>query len=156
MPDYPLPNISQINEYLFVSAWPKAEHKDGIRELGIRLILSMHLWRPSHVVGTPPVQLFWIPTVDSPVIPMPISFLERGVEAALPVIAAGDKVLTHCRYGIHRSVAMACCVMIGMGMTAQEAMKLVQEKRSVADPDIWYIRSRIVKFEKKWRQEHPE
>jgi len=47
------------------------------------------------------------------------------VEAALPVIQDGYQVLLHCRAGVHRSVAMACCVLIGMGQTADEAMQLV-------------------------------
>jgi protein-tyrosine phosphatase len=47
------------------------------------------------------------------------------VEAALPVIQDGYGVLVHCRAGVHRSVAMACCVLIGMGQTADEAMQLV-------------------------------
>ena len=56
---------------------------------------------------------------------MPISTLQRGVEAALPVIHDGYRVLVHCRAGVHRSVAMACCVLIGMGHSAEEAMQLV-------------------------------
>jgi protein-tyrosine phosphatase len=96
------------------------------------------------------VQLLWLPTFDNPLMPMPVSTLQRGVEAALPVIADGYRVLVHCRAGVHRSVAMACCVLIGMGQTADEAMELVKEQRSVADPDTWYIQRRIYKFEKVW------
>jgi hypothetical protein len=46
---------------------------------------------------------------------------------------------------------MACCVLIGAGMTADEAMQLVKQQRSVADPDVWYIQRRIYKFEQHWR-----
>jgi hypothetical protein len=42
-------------------------------------------------------------------------------------------------------------VLIGMGFNAEDAMKLVRQKRSVSDPDVWYIRNRILKFEKQWR-----
>jgi len=84
---------------------------------------------------------------------MPIRSFELGVKAALPVIKDGYRVLVHCRAGVHRSVAMACCVLIGMGLNAEDAMKLVKEKRSVADPDVWYIRNRILKFEKQWLSE---
>jgi protein-tyrosine phosphatase len=82
---------------------------------------------------------------------MPMRTLQRGVEAALPVIQAGNAVLVHCRAGVHRSVAMACCVLIGMGQSADEAMQLVEQKRPVADPRLWYIRRRIVQFEQYWR-----
>jgi len=43
-------DISQINEFLFISAWPRGEHNDQIRALDIRLILSMHWQRPSQTL----------------------------------------------------------------------------------------------------------
>jgi protein-tyrosine phosphatase len=79
-----------------------------------------------------------------------MSMLRRGAEAALPVLVSGGGVLCHCRAGVHRSVAMACCVLIAQGSTAEEAMRLVKEKRPVADPSIWYIQRRIRKFEAEW------
>jgi hypothetical protein len=45
---------------------------------------------------------------------------------------------------------MACCVLIGMGQSAEEAMQLVKQKREAADPDAWYIQRRIYKFEQYW------
>jgi protein-tyrosine phosphatase len=85
---------------------------------------------------------------------MPVASLQRGVDAALPVIKDGGGVLAHCRYGIHRSAAMACCVLVGMGSTAEQAMQQVKEKRPIADPYIWYIRKRIEKFERHWSSVH--
>ncbi len=140
-------DVSQITDYLYISAWPEGEHAGEIRALGVRLILSMHWRRPVKTVGHPPVRLLWLPTVDSPLTPMPISLLRRGVEAALPVVRQGESVLVHCKAGVHRSVAMACCVLIGVGYTAEEAMRLVKNRRAVADPGVWYIRRRILKFE---------
>jgi protein tyrosine phosphatase (PTP) superfamily phosphohydrolase (DUF442 family) len=147
----PLPDISPITDYLYISAWPRGEHAAEIRALGVRLILSMHWRRPVKTVGHPPVRLLWLPTVDTPLTPMPMFQLRRGVEAALPVVRQGEKVLVHCKAGVHRSVAMACCVLIGTGHTAEEAMRLVKDRRAVADPDAWYIRRRILKFEQLWR-----
>jgi hypothetical protein len=150
MPQKSGPDLSEITNYLYISAWPRGDHAEEIRALNVRLILSMHWIKPSRTLGHPPVQLLWLPTFDNPLMPMPVSTLQRGVEAALPVIADGYRVLVHCRAGVHRSVAMACCVLIGMGQTADEAMELVKEQRSVADPDAWYIKRRIYKFEKVW------
>ena len=147
----PLPDISPITDYLYISAWPRGEHAAEIRALGVRLILSMHWRRPVKTVGHPPVRLLWLPTVDTPLTPMPMFQLRRGVEAALPVVRQGEKVLVHCKAGVHRSVAMACCVLIGVGYTAEEAMRLVKDRRAVADPDTWYIRRRILRFEQQWR-----
>jgi len=150
--NYSNPDISQVTEYLFISAWPKGEHVEEILSLGIRLILSMHWRRPSKTLGNPPVRLLWLPTFDTPFTPIPIKTLRRGVEAAKPVIEGGGKVLVHCQAGVHRSVAMASCVLIGMGYTAEDAMQLIKEKRPVADPYVWYLRRRIEKFEREWVQ----
>ena len=87
--------------------------------MNIRLILSMHWLKPSKRLNRPPRAL-WLPTIDTPITPMPIGTLRRGLEAALPVIEEGWGVLAHCRAGVHRSVAMASCVLIGMGDTAEK------------------------------------
>ena len=143
-----VPDVSPITDYLFISAWPRGDHADEIRAMNVRLILSMHWIKPARNLGHDPIRLLWLPTVDNPLFPMPIRSFKLGVEAALPVIKDGYRVLVHCRAGVHRSVAMACCVLIGMGYSAEEAMRLVKEKRAVADPYIWYIRRRILEFEK--------
>jgi protein-tyrosine phosphatase len=85
---------------------------------------------------------------------MPIPTLQRGVEAALPVIEEGYRVLVHCRAGVHRSVAMATCILIAHGYTADDAMALVVEQRPVADPYAPHIQSRIRKFEQSWQRRH--
>ena len=125
-----------------------------IRSLDVRLILSMHWRRPAESLRRAPVDLLWLPTFDSPMTPIPISSLFKGVEAALPLINEGQRVLVHCQAGIHRSVAMACCVLIGTGYSAKDAMKLVKEQRDIADPYIWYIKSRIKKFELDWNRRY--
>jgi hypothetical protein len=144
-------DISPISDYLFISAWLKGDHAEEILGLNIRLILSMHWIKPARKLGAPPIHLLWLPTIDNPLFPIPIQMLKRGVEAALPVIAAGHSVLVHCRAGRHRSVAMACCVLIGLGKSADEAMGLTKQQRAVADPHAWYIQSRIYKFEQFWK-----
>ncbi len=151
MPQKSALDVTPITDYLYLSAWPRADHDAEIRRRDVRLILSMHWIKPARKLGLPPVRLLWLPTFDNPLMPMPISTLERGVEAALPVIHDGSCVLVHCRAGVHRSVAMACCVLIGMGHSAEAAMQLVQEQRAVADPHAWYIQRRIYKFEQLWQ-----
>jgi len=150
MPQNSRVDVSEITNYLYISAWPRGDHAEEIRLLNVRLILSMHWIMPSRTLGHPPVRLFWLPTFDNPLLPMPVRTLQRGVEAALPVIQDGYGVLVHCRAGRHRSVAMACCVLIGMGMSADESMELVVQQRPVADPHAGYIMSRIYQFEKVW------
>ncbi len=146
------PDISAITEYLFISVWPEARHGDEIVRLGIELVLSMHWIPPQRSIRRLPLTVLWLPTIDTPLTPMPLNTLRRGVEAALPVIQRGGKVLCHCKAGVHRSVAMASCVLIGMGFSAADAMAAVKLGRAVADPDVEYIRRRIVQFEDAWRK----
>ena len=148
-------DISQITDYLYVSGWPNGRDAADIKALDIRLIISMTWRSPDRSLRQPPLQLLRIPSLDSPLTPIPLSALQKGVEAALPMIQNGGAVLTHCRHGRHRSVAMAATILIGTGMTADEAMALIKEKRPAADPYIFYIRQRIRIFETWWREFRP-
>ncbi len=147
------PHISQITDYLYISAFPRGEHVAEIVALGVHLVLSMHWMRPTRMLGKPPVEVLWLPTIDKPFFPMPIKTLNKGVRAALPVIEEGGAVLVHCKAGVHRSVAQAACVLMGMGYSADDAMALIKEKRAVADPDVSYIQMRIRKFESQWQSQ---
>ena len=150
------PDISQITGYLYLSSLPKKKHVNHILALDIRLIITMTTYRPSSVYRRPPLQFIHCPSLDTPFTPIPICILRRGVLAALPVIKQGKSVLVHCRSGVHRSVAMACCILIAIGYTAEDAMRLVTEKRDIADPYVPYIRKRIEKFEANWRKHYDE
>ncbi len=150
-PPAPCPDISEITDYLFISVWPEARHVDAIVRLGIDLVLSMHWMPPQRALRALPLTVLWLPTIDTPLTPMPMGVFGRGVTAALPVIEHGGKVLCHCKAGVHRSVAMAACVLVGMGYTAEAAMATIKAGRSVADPDAAYIRRRILRFEAMWR-----
>jgi len=141
------PHISQITEYLYISVWPRGEHVEEIAALGVCLMLSMHLICPTKMLGNPPVKLWYLPAIDKSFFPLPIRILNKGVQAALPVINGGGPALVHCRAGVHCSVAQAACVLIGVGYNADNAMQLIKEKRTVADPDVGYIQERILLFE---------
>jgi protein-tyrosine phosphatase len=145
-------DISEITNNLMISSFPHAEHAEQIRSIGVKLILSLYLWRPDKTLGQPPVTLLWMPVIDSPITPIPLIVLRRGVQAALPVIDEGGKVLVHCLAGIHRSVAMACCILIVKGYSSQEALELVKRKRAVAKPEDAHILARIKKFEADWNR----
>jgi protein-tyrosine phosphatase len=143
-------NISEITNYLYISSFPRREHAEQIRALGVRLIVSMYIKKPDKIFREPPIELLWMPVVDSPITPIPLNVFRRGVRAALPVINEEGKVLVHCRWGVHRSVAMACCILIGKGYTTNQAIELVKRQRAVADPGAGYILARIKKFEQVW------
>ena len=144
-------DISKITDQLYIAAHPKAEDAGAIRDLNVRLVLNMIFIRPAKVYDQPPFRMLTLRTFDSIFLPIPISKLEKGVKAALPVIEAGDSVLVYCREGRHRSVAMAAAVLIGLGYSANQAMQLIKSKRAKADPYAWHIQRQIRKFEEVWR-----
>ena len=147
-------DVSQITNLLYIAAHPKAEHADEIQAMNVRLILNMIFIRPAEVYRQPPFQMVTLRSFDSIFLPISINKLTRGVEAALPVLEAGNGVLVYCREGRHRSVAMAASVLIGSGFSADEAMEMIKSKRTKADPYAWHIQRRIRKFEQVWTTNH--
>jgi len=144
-------NFSNITDDLFIGTTPLASDYDGLRELGIRLIINMRFTRrPFPDTHHTPIRLLWLQTIDSPFFPIPVSKLILGARTALEAIRQGGKVYVHCAYGRHRGVAMGSCILIAQGYEPETAMKLVMERRPVADPNAWYIRPRILQFAEQW------
>lgn len=144
-------DISQITNLLFVGGQPRAEHAEHLEELGVRLIISMRGEAPPpKVFEQPPFRALWLRTYDTLFTPIPIHKLIEGVRAALPAMERGESVLAHCHYGRHRGVAMGAAILIAQGHSADAAMRLLREKRAIADPQAWYIRRQIKKFEQHW------
>jgi hypothetical protein len=48
---------------------------------------------------------------------------------------------------------MGACILIAQGDDPEAAMKLIAERRIVADPYAFYIRPRILKFAQEWQRE---
>jgi dual specificity MAP kinase phosphatase len=144
--------FSNITDDLFIGITPLVTDYDGLRELGIKLIINMRFTRgpypdPHHT----PIKLLWLRTIDSPFFPIPIAKLMIGAKAALETIEAGGKVYVHCAGGRHRGVAMGSCILIAQGYEPEAAMKLIAECRLVADPNAYYIRSQIMRFARHWK-----
>jgi len=144
-------SFSNITDDLFIGITPLITDYDGLRELGIRLIINMRLTHgpypdPHHT----PIKLLWLRTMDSPFFPIPIAKLMLGAQAALDTINSGGKVYVHCAGGVHRGVAMGACILIAQGYKPEDAIKLISERRLVADPNAHYIRSRIMLFAHQW------
>jgi hypothetical protein len=145
-------NFSKITEALFIGDTPLREDYDILRDLGVRLIINMRIEKPpARDLHQPPMKFLWLPTIDSPGLVIPIRFLVRGVRAALETICDGGKVYTHCAKGRHRGVAMGASILIALGYDPDEAMSLIKRQRPDADPDAFYIRSRILRFARAWQ-----
>ncbi len=143
-------DVSKITDTLYIGAHPRSDAVEPLIEFGVRMVISMIPIPPTRSFFRKPFRLVVLPVADDPRLPIPISVLKHGVRHALPIIEQGAGVVTYCREGRHRSVAMAACILIGTGYTADEAMDLICEKREVADPHAPHIEKQIRKFESWW------
>jgi len=144
-------NFSQITDELFIGTTPLMEDYHRLHDLGVRLVINMrweHRLRPDK--HTEPLSFLWLRTIDSPFFPIPMRALQRGAQAALETFCAGGRVYTHCAGGRHRGVAMGAAVLIAQGHSPHEAMEMIKARRWVADPYVFYIRSRILRFARQW------
>ena len=149
-------DVSAITDELFIASRPRARHVESVRGLGVDLVLSMIWFAPPRELTRPPFRLMRLPSVDNPLVPIPLFVLRRGVSAAVLVMEAGGRVLVYCRAGRHRSVAMAACILIARGMSADEAMDVIVAHRPIADPRRPHIERRIRAFQTDWlRRQRP-
>lgn len=144
-------NYSKITDNLYIGTTPKKIDYEQLHELGISLVINMRIGTPPRRdPHSPPLQSLWLPTIDSPVFPIPMRFLKIGVREALKVMNNGGVVYTHCSKGRHRGPAMGACILIAKGMAVEKAMDLIKQQRPVSDLQMWYIRHRIAKFAREW------
>jgi protein tyrosine phosphatase (PTP) superfamily phosphohydrolase (DUF442 family) len=144
-------DFSRITDTLYIGTPPSSQDYDLLRKMGVKLVINMRIERPPQPdLHNPPMEVLWLPAFDTPLIPIPITNLKRGAAAALEVIQQGGKVYAHCKEGIHRGVAMGAAILIAQGISPQQAIKMIKQRRPIADPDAWYIKRRIYRFAKSW------
>ena len=144
-------DFSTITDSLLIGTTPQLDDYDALRALSVRLIINMrfdHRLQPDR--HRPPLAILWLRSFDMPLLPIPLRLLRRGARDALTTIAQGGKVYVHCRQGRHRSVAMGAAILIAQGHSAEQAVRLIKQRRAAADPDAWHIRWRIRRFAETW------
>jgi protein-tyrosine phosphatase len=146
-------DYSTITNELIIGTTPASTDYDLLRSLGVGLVINMRVERrPFPDPHNPPLNFLWLPTFDWPMFPIPMAALKRGAQHALETIRSGKSVFTHCAGGRHRGVAMGAAVLIARGMDPEEAMRLIASQRRAADPQVFYIRSRILRFAQTWNK----
>lgn len=143
---------SRINEFLYIGTTPEQEDYAKLIDDGIDLVINMRYWvnpHPEHEAEG--MKFLWLRSFDNPFIKIPMRNLIQGVKEAQKVIDSGGKILSHCAKGRHRSVAMGASILISQGMSAIESVDLIKKNRPIVDPDIFYIKERITRFERMWK-----
>ena len=153
--DVPL-DYSQITENLYIGAWPTKHHREKIISLGVTLIIATILERTDKELNQPPLTLVHTRATDlGHRLIYPTGQILKGVEPAVSAIQNGDKVMVFCKAGKHRSATMTSCILVGLGHSADEAIKIVEAGRSEAEIKETH-RKTIQKFERHWKEQHPQ
>ena len=151
--DVPL-DYAQITENLYIGAWPTKYHREKIISLGVTLIIATILERTDKELNQPPLTLVHTRATDlGPRLIYPTGQILKGVEAAVAAIHDGHKVMVFCKAGKHRSATMASCVLVGLGYSTGEAIKIVEAGRKEAEIKETH-RKTIRNFEQTWRKRH--
>jgi protein tyrosine phosphatase (PTP) superfamily phosphohydrolase (DUF442 family) len=95
------------------------------------------------------IELLYLPTPDTH--PLTVVQLEEGSQWINQQIASGERVLIHCEHGVGRSVLLTAAALVAGGMSAHDAIDLVQNKRWQAAPNHRQMR-RLQEFERAIRQ----
>lgn len=83
-------NYSRITNQLYIGTTPKGDDYGTLHELGVSLVINVRIGTPPRRDPLlPPITNVWLPVIDSPLIPIPIRALEKGVQEALKVISSG-------------------------------------------------------------------
>ncbi len=147
--DVPL-DYSQITNNLYIAAWPTKCHREKIISLEVKLVIATILESIDKELDEPPLTLVHTRGTDigSRLI-YPMGQLMKGVKPAVATIQNGGKVMVFCKAGKHRSATMTACVLVGLGHSTDEAIKIVEAGREQADIKETH-RKTIEKFEQAW------
>jgi protein-tyrosine phosphatase len=94
------------------------------------------------------IELLHVPTLDRH--GFTYDQMREGVVWVLEHTSRGGKAFLHCEHGVGRGPLLACCVLVGQGHTAPEALRIVRGARWQAMPNDRQL-SALLAFEQQWR-----
>ena len=150
----PLPdrlNLSWVTDSLAVGGRPRPEDIGRLAAAGVSRVVDTRLEHKDDeaALNARGIQLLYLPTPDT--YPLSINDLRRGADWVNTQIAGGHKVLIHCEHGVGRSVLLTAAALVADGMSAHDAVDLVQRKRWQAAPNNRQI-VRLQEFEREIRR----
>ena len=134
----PLPdqlNMSWITSNLAVGGRIRPADIHALARSGVTHVIDT---RSEHkddaaALGKEHIELLYLPTPDTK--PLSVEQMMEGAKWANVRMEQGGHVLIHCEHGVGRSVLLTCAVLVYGGMHAQDALRLVQQKRWQASPN---------------------
>lgn len=134
----PLPdklNMSWVTNHLAVGGRIRPEDMHALNMLGVTHVIDTRseYHDDEEALAKEHIQLLYLPTPDT--YPLTVEQLKQGASWANEHIREGGRVLIHCEHGVGRSVILTCATLMQDGMSADDALKLVQQKRWQAAPN---------------------
>ncbi len=145
----PLPdklNMSWVNANLAVGGRVRPEDIHTLSLSGITHVIDTRseYHDDEEALAQENIKLLYLPTPDT--YPLTIEQLAQGAKWANEYMKDGGRVLIHCEHGVGRSVLLTCATLMYDGMSARDALTLVQQKRWQAAPNERQV-SRLKEFE---------
>lgn len=134
----PLPdrlNMSWVTDHLAVGGRIRTGDIKALARVGVTHVVDTRLEHCDDVqaLAREHIELLHLPTPDT--YPLTVEQMMEGASWAHKHIEQRDRVLIHCEHGVGRSVLLACGTLVYGGMSARDALQLVQEKRWQAAPN---------------------
>ena len=134
----PLPdtlNMSWVTHHLAVGGRIRPEDMHALNLLGVTHVIDTRseYHDDEEALAKEHIELLYLPTPDT--YPLTVEQLKQGASWANERIREGGHVLIHCEHGVGRSVILTCATLMQDGMSARDALKLVQQKRWQAAPN---------------------
>ena len=134
----PLPdklNMSWVNDSLAVGGRVRPEDIHALGLSGVTHVIDTRseYHDDEEALKKENIALLYLPTPDT--YPLSVEQLAEGAKWANEAIKDGGRVLIHCEHGVGRSVLLTCATLVQDGMSAQNALALVQQKRWQAAPN---------------------
>lgn len=134
----PLPdqlNMDWVTEHLAVGGRVHPDDIPALARAGVTHVIDTRseYCDDAEALAREKIELLYLPTKDT--FPLTVEQLTDGASWAAERIRQGGRVLIHCEHGVGRSVLLTCAVLVYTGMSAHEALQLVQTKRWQAAPN---------------------
>jgi hypothetical protein len=119
-----------------------SDNMASVARTGVTHIIDMQIEFDDTSLGLEHgVEVLWNPT-DDDFEPKPAALFRRGVQFAQATLdEPGSKLFIHCAAGVHRAPMMALAILGSIGWKIEDAMRLIETRRPVADFAEVYVRS---------------
>ncbi|HEY7544841.1 MAG TPA: dual specificity protein phosphatase [Blastocatellia bacterium] len=126
-------DADRITEEVWCGATLQTEDIPVLVSLGIRRVINLETREhyDFKALARANIELFNVPLLDIDH-PLPNDLIEKTVSLIDEAAQRGDQVYVHCTAGWQRSPAIIACYLIHRGISAEESLALVKEKRPPA------------------------